>query len=158
MNSTPHHPSHHQPQPSPQHPARPTGPGPGVFVPEHGIAAAVCLTLGVVAGVLAWLVPAVWVPVGAGIAVTCLALALYALWNGRHRAWPTAATPRQFQLAQGAGQAVEVGECRGGHVQGGRGGRAGHGDGGIAGSGGGRGVVKPLRPGLRRHRRLGSGL
>lgn len=87
MNSTPHHPSHHQPQPQPgrQHPTHPTGPGRGVFVPEHVIVAAICLTLGCAAGVLVWLAPAVWAPISAGIAVTCLTLALYGLQRGRHR-------------------------------------------------------------------------
>ncbi|WP_165964632.1 hypothetical protein [Actinomadura sp. KC216] len=56
-----------------------------MFVPEHVIAATGCLTLGCAAGVLVWLAPAVWMPIGAGIAVTCLALALYGLQRGRHQ-------------------------------------------------------------------------
>lgn len=75
MNSTPKQP---HPQPSER--------GPGVFVPQHVIAATVSLTLGIVAGLMVWLAPTVWLPVGAGIAVAGLTLALYGLWRGRHRA------------------------------------------------------------------------
>jgi hypothetical protein len=77
VNSTPN-----QPHPNQQ----PGGRGPGIFVPQHVIAATTCLTLGVLAGVLVWLAPTVWLPVGAGVAVAGLALALYGLWRGRHRA------------------------------------------------------------------------
>ncbi|MFI0406186.1 hypothetical protein [Actinomadura sp. 3N508] len=62
----------------------PRGRGPGVFVPRHVIIAAICLSVGVVAGVLVWLVPGVGLPVGAGISVTGLSLALCGLWRGRH--------------------------------------------------------------------------
>lgn len=55
------------------------------FVPQHVIVTAACLGLGGAAGVLAFLAPAVWLPIGAGIAVTGPALAFYALWHGRHR-------------------------------------------------------------------------
>lgn len=75
--------------PTPQHPAPPARqPGerrPGVFVPQHVLAAACCLLAGAVADLLVWLIPAVWPPVGAGIAVTGLAVALYGLWHNRHR-------------------------------------------------------------------------
>jgi hypothetical protein len=49
------------------------------------IATAVCVALGSMTGLLVWLVPVVWVPVGAGVAVTGLALTLYGLWYGRQR-------------------------------------------------------------------------
>ncbi|XVQ15595.1 hypothetical protein ACQP1W_24615 [Spirillospora sp. CA-255316] len=55
-----------------------------MFVPQHVIAAAGCILAGVAAGVLVWRAPEAWLPVGAGIAVTGLALALYGLWHGRH--------------------------------------------------------------------------
>lgn len=46
----------------------------------------VCLLVGIVTGTLIWLAPAMWLPIGAGIAGTGLGLALYAHWHGRHRA------------------------------------------------------------------------
>lgn len=61
---------------------RPGRRGPGLFVPQHVVAAASCITVGVVAGVLVWLAPAVWLSVSAGVAVAGLALALYGLWRG----------------------------------------------------------------------------
>lgn len=73
-----------QPSPPRQRTGHPGHPGPGVFVPQHVIVTAVCLVLGVLAGVLVWHAPAVWLPIGAGVAVTGLALALCALWHGRH--------------------------------------------------------------------------
>ncbi|MEO3823001.1 hypothetical protein [Actinomadura sp. B10D3] len=60
--------------------------GPGVFIPQHAIATAVCLLLGVTVAALVWLAPAVWLPVSAGIAATGLALKLHNHWRGRHRA------------------------------------------------------------------------
>ncbi|MFF0250380.1 hypothetical protein ACWEU6_10100 [Streptosporangium sandarakinum] len=59
--------------------------GPGVFVPQHVIAALACLIPGVAAGVLVWLTPAVWPPVDAAVAVMGLSLTLYGLRRGRHR-------------------------------------------------------------------------
>jgi hypothetical protein len=59
--------------------------GCGASVPPHVIVTAVSLGLGGAAGVVALLVPAAWPPIGAGIAVTSLALAFYALWHGRQR-------------------------------------------------------------------------
>jgi len=79
------------PQPAriiPQPPAPPANQpgerGPGVFVPQHVLATACCLLAGIVTGLLVWLAPTIWPPVGAGIAVTGLALALYGLWHSRH--------------------------------------------------------------------------
>ncbi|MFI7048827.1 hypothetical protein [Streptosporangium sandarakinum] len=66
-------------------PRRPHECGPGVFVPQHVIAALTCLIPGVAAGVLVWLTPAVWPPVGAAVAVMGLSLTLYGLRRGRHR-------------------------------------------------------------------------
>ncbi|KAB2341611.1 hypothetical protein [Actinomadura rudentiformis] len=65
-------------------PHQPGGRGPGLFIPQHVIVGALCLLLGALAAVLVWLAPAVWLPIGAGIAVTGLALALYNHWHGRH--------------------------------------------------------------------------
>lgn len=79
-------PAHPSQAPAASSAAQPSGTAPGVFVPQHVIAATVSVLLGIGVGVLVWLAPAVWQPVGAGIAVTGLALALYALWHGRHRA------------------------------------------------------------------------
>lgn len=56
-----------------------------IFVPPHALVAACCILAGFVTGLLVWLTPAVWPPVGAGIAMTCLGLALYGLWHSRHR-------------------------------------------------------------------------
>lgn len=61
----------------------PDGRGPGVFVPQHVIVAAACVLVGVVTAVLVWLAPTVWLPVGAGVAVTGLSLTLYGLWHSR---------------------------------------------------------------------------
>jgi hypothetical protein len=47
--------------------------------------AVVCISVGIAVGLLACLAPAVWQPVGAGISVTSLLLALYGLWRGRHQ-------------------------------------------------------------------------
>ncbi|WP_165963903.1 hypothetical protein [Actinomadura sp. KC216] len=54
-----------------------------MFVPQHVVAAAVCILVGFVAGVLVWLAPKIWLPIGAGITVTCLSLTLYGLWHQR---------------------------------------------------------------------------
>lgn len=75
--------------------------GPGVFVPQHVIVAAACVIVGVVSGVLVWLAPAVWLPVGAGIAVTGLSLRPQ-LW-GRWRA------PSPGKAAISAGQLLTSG-------------------------------------------------
>lgn len=76
MNSTAHNHHPHQPAENRQ----------GVFVPQHVIAATICLLLGLTTAVLVTLFPTVWLPVGAGIEVAGLGLALYALWPGRHHA------------------------------------------------------------------------
>ncbi|MFI0405810.1 hypothetical protein [Actinomadura sp. 3N508] len=69
------------PAPSPAPP--PDGRGPGVFVPQHVVATVACILVGSVAGVLVWLAPEIWLPIGAGITVTCLSLTLYGLWHQR---------------------------------------------------------------------------
>lgn len=74
-----------------RHPSLPGQPspsdvrGPGVFVPQHVVALVVCSVVGLVAGVLVELAPAVWPPIDAALAVTGLSLALYGLWQGRSR-------------------------------------------------------------------------
>ncbi|MFG1754944.1 hypothetical protein [Streptosporangium sandarakinum] len=80
MNHTPR-----TPRPRRPHEHGPDERGPGLFVPQHVIAALACLILGIMAGVLVWLTPAVWPPVDAAVAVTGLSLALYGLRRGRHR-------------------------------------------------------------------------
>ncbi|GGT40352.1 hypothetical protein ACFFV7_53740 [Nonomuraea spiralis] len=64
-------------------PRRPAERGPGLFVPQHVITALACLLLGVAVGVLVWLIPTMWPPVDAALAVTGLALALHGLRRGR---------------------------------------------------------------------------
>ncbi|MEV7010774.1 hypothetical protein [Streptosporangium sp. NPDC051022] len=66
-------------------PRRPHERGPGVFVPQHVIVTLACLAVGVAAGVLVWLAPAVWPPVDAAVAVMGLSLALYGLRSGQRR-------------------------------------------------------------------------
>ncbi|TDC91229.1 hypothetical protein [Actinomadura sp. 7K507] len=78
----PTHNPHQVPESSPESGG---GRGPGVFVPQHVIVTGICFLTGVVAGIVVWLVPDVWLPVSAGIAVTGLALGLYGLWRSRHR-------------------------------------------------------------------------
>ncbi|MFC5183567.1 MULTISPECIES: hypothetical protein [Actinomadura] len=68
------------------HPPQPSGNGPGVFVPQHVIATTICLLLGLTTAVLVSLFPTMWLPVGAGIEITGLSLALYAFWHERRHA------------------------------------------------------------------------
>ncbi len=64
-------------------PRRPAERGPGIFVPQYVIIAAACLLLGVAVGVLVWLIPTIWPPVDAALAVIGLSLALHGLRRGR---------------------------------------------------------------------------
>ncbi|MEU5869888.1 hypothetical protein ABZ815_52630 [Nonomuraea sp. NPDC047529] len=64
-------------------PCRPAERGPGLFVSQYVITALACLLLGVAVGVLVWLIPTMWPPVDAALAVIGLALALHGLWRGR---------------------------------------------------------------------------
>lgn len=66
-------------------PRRPAERGPGIFVPQRVLVALGCLVLSVAAGVLVWLIPTVWPPVDAALAVIGLSLALYALRRGQRR-------------------------------------------------------------------------
>ncbi|MET8002592.1 hypothetical protein [Nonomuraea glycinis] len=64
---------------------RPAERGPGIFVPQYAIVALACLVLGVAVGVLVWLIPTMWPPVDAALAVIGLSMALNELRRGRRR-------------------------------------------------------------------------
>lgn len=66
-------------------PARPAERGPGIFVPQYVIAVLTGLALGIAAGVLVWLLPAMWPPIDAALAVTGLSLTLYGVRRGSRR-------------------------------------------------------------------------
>ncbi|MGI5284654.1 hypothetical protein ACQEVF_15130 [Nonomuraea polychroma] len=79
------HPRRHRHPSLPGQPSPSDVRGPGVFVPQYVIALVACSVVGLVAGVLVELTPAVWPSLDAALAVTGLLVALYGLWQGRHR-------------------------------------------------------------------------
>ncbi|GAA2165107.1 hypothetical protein GCM10009727_83410 [Actinomadura napierensis] len=73
-----------QPDPPPPPTSPPDQQGPGPLIPRHVIVAGVCFAVGAVTGLLVWLAPVIWLPVGASMTVTGLSLTVYQLWHGRH--------------------------------------------------------------------------